>query len=65
MLLLLTMGSFKVNYCSYPFIPMSGAVLLASAFPPPPPLLVIDIVVLVWMYLVATNGQATRAPAPL
>lgn len=65
MLLLLTMGIFKVNYCSYPFIPTSGAVLSASAFPPPPTLLSIHIVVLVWMYLVATNGQATQAPALL
>lgn len=30
-LLLLTMGGFKVNYCSYPFIPMSCAGLPASA----------------------------------
>lgn len=30
-LLLLTMSGFKVNYCSYPFIPMSCAGLPASA----------------------------------
>lgn len=33
-LLLLTMGGFKVNYCSYPFIPMSRAGLPASACSP-------------------------------
>ena len=64
MLPLLTVRGFKVNYCSYPFIPMSGAGLPASACPPTTRLF-IHIVVLVWVYLVATNGRATQAPDPL
>lgn len=61
MLPLLTMGGFKINYYSYPFIP-SGRAGLSY---PPTRLLFICAVALVWVYLVAAHRLAAQAPAPL